>query len=85
MHHDLTLTEQLLRPLLPPGTPRWQNGWEVGRLVLAQAYRCGQDLLKRCLFLTLHYLCQNAEVDNLTWIVFPCFKQAVPTFRFYRF
>ncbi|HXA47145.1 MAG TPA: N-acetyltransferase [Burkholderiaceae bacterium] len=65
MRYNLTLTEQLLRPIIPTDTPLWKNSWEVGRLVLAQEYRCGQDLLKHCLYHTLHYLCQNAEVGNL--------------------
>jgi hypothetical protein len=65
MRYKLTLTEQLLRPLIPADSPLWKNSWEVGRLVLAPEYRCGQDLLKHCLFHTLDYLCQNAEVGNL--------------------
>ncbi len=65
MRYNLTLTEQLLRPLVSSDETHWQHSWEVGRLVLAQEYRSGQDLLKRCLFLTLHHLCKNAEVNHL--------------------
>jgi hypothetical protein len=65
MRYNLTLTEQLLRPLACVDTAILQDSWEVGRLVLAPEYRCGQDLLKHCLFLTLQYLCKTAEVNNL--------------------
>ena len=65
MRYNLTLTEQLLRPLVPADAALWDDSWEVGRLVLAEEYRSGQDLLKRCLLLTLQYLCQNEEVKNL--------------------
>lgn len=41
------------------------DAWEVGRLVLAPEYRSGQDVLKRCLYLTLEYLCNHWEVNNL--------------------
>jgi len=43
----------------------WQSSWEVGRLVLAKEYRHGQEVLKRCLFLTLQYICEHGTVSNL--------------------
>ena len=61
----LTLTEQLLRPLVPTDDDLWVDCWEVGRLALAPEYRSGQDLLKRCLFLTLDRLCASEAVENL--------------------
>jgi len=64
MRYDLTLTEHLLRPLIPADSPLWKNSWEMGRLVLAPEFR-GQKILKRCLYLALEYLCQNEPADNL--------------------
>ena len=65
MGHHLTLTETLLlqsgRPAPEPG-----NGdWEVGRLVLAPAYRRDVDALRSCLSLALSYGCVNAPVEAL--------------------
>lgn len=39
--------------------------WEVGRLVLAPQYRSGPEALKRCLYLTLVYLLEHTDVENL--------------------
>jgi len=41
------------------------SAWEVGRLVLAPRYRSGPEALKRCLYLTLVYLLEHTEVENL--------------------
>lgn len=65
MQGGLTLTETLLQQ---PGSPdiRVREGsWEVGRLVLAEAYRSDPEALKRCLLLALSYLCNHAEVQGL--------------------
>lgn len=62
---SLTLTDTLLAQ---PGSPRvclGKGSWEVGRLVLAPEYRSDPDALKRCLFLSLSYLCRHAEAQNL--------------------
>jgi len=63
--YDLTLTEQLLRPRVAADAALWRDSWEVGRLVLAPQYRSGQDLLRRCLYLTLYELCRQDRVGNL--------------------
>jgi len=65
MSYNLTLTEELLFPLLDRENPLWRESWEVGRLVLDPIYRGDQDLLKHCLFLTLDDLCRNALANNL--------------------
>ncbi len=65
MVYNLTLTEQLLRTSGSTYSEFDQGTWEVGRLVLAPEYRSGQDVLKRCLYLTLRHLCENREVGNL--------------------
>ncbi len=44
---------------------RWAHGWEAGRLVIAPDYRVGQDVLKRCLYLTLVHLMKHVEIQNL--------------------
>ena len=65
MQGGLTLTESLLAQanefshVLPEGS------WEVGRLVVAPEYRSDAESLKRCLYLSLSYLCGHAEVQNL--------------------
>lgn len=65
MQRGLTLTETLLGqsnellPVRPPGS------WEVGRLVLAPEYRSDAESLKRCLYLSLSYLCRHADAQNL--------------------
>lgn len=63
--YGLTLTEQLLERVDPDFRDRWQHSWEAGRLVIAPDYRVGQDVLKRCLYLTLVYLMKNVEIRNL--------------------
>lgn len=64
MTQGLAPCEKLLdRHDIPPELR--QQGWEVGRLVLAQRYRSGPDSLKRCLFLTLLHLIENTDVENL--------------------
>ena len=63
--HGLTLTEQLLERLDPGFRERWPHGWEAGRLVIASDYRVGQDVLKRCLYLTLLHMLEHVEVHHL--------------------
>jgi hypothetical protein len=63
--YGLTLTEQLLERATPGFRERWPNGWEAGRLVIAPDYRVGQDVLKRCLYLTLLHMLENVEVQHL--------------------
>jgi hypothetical protein len=41
------------------------RSWEVGRLVLGPEYRSGPEALKRCLYLTLVYLLEHTDVENL--------------------
>jgi predicted GNAT family N-acyltransferase len=65
MIYNLTLTEQLLRSTASTYGEFSNDTWEVGRLVLAPEYRSGQDVLKRCLYLTLRQLCENREVGHL--------------------
>lgn len=39
--------------------------WEVGRLVLAPAYRTDVDALRHCLNIALKHACAEARVDHL--------------------
>ena len=48
---------------LPLGIP--DDAWEVGRLVLAEEYRAGPELLRRCLALTLQYMIERVQVQNI--------------------
>lgn len=41
------------------------DGWEVGRLVLAEEYRAGPELLRRCLALTLLHMVERVPVQNI--------------------
>ena len=63
--HGLTLTEQLLHLTDPQALSRWPQAWDAGRLVVAPEYRVGQDVLKRCLHLTLTDLLEHADVRHL--------------------
>ena len=42
-----------------------EDGWEVGRLVLAPEYRAGPELLRRCLGLTLLHMADRVPVRNI--------------------
>jgi predicted GNAT family N-acyltransferase len=42
-----------------------EDGWEVGRLVLAPEYRAGPELLRRCLALTLLHMVERVPVQNI--------------------
>jgi N-acyl-L-homoserine lactone synthetase len=65
MQGGLTLTETLLAQSTTPLHAFGCGSWEVGRLVLAPQYRSDPEALKRCLFLSLSYLCQHADAQNL--------------------
>lgn len=65
MGDGLTLTETLLAQSTCPPISLGDGRWEVGRLVLAPEYRSDPDALKRCLFLSLSYLCRHSEAKNL--------------------
>lgn len=41
------------------------ESWEVGRLVLAEEYRAGPELLRRCLALTLLHMVERVPVQNI--------------------
>jgi len=61
----LTLTETLM-PLAGRDAPPAQAGdWEVGRLVLAPAFRSDVDALRHCLRLSLEYGFASAHVAHL--------------------
>lgn len=63
--HQLTLTETLL-PHAGPEAPATGTGdWEVGRLVLAPAYRSDIEALRHCLRIALEYACDATRVDHL--------------------
>jgi GNAT superfamily N-acetyltransferase len=63
--YDLTLTDTLV-PLAGPAVPKVARGdWEVGRLVLAPAYRSDVEALRHCLRLALQYGFANAHVSHL--------------------
>ena len=64
MKYGLTLTESLLGETEYSNPILYENGWEVGRLVLDPCYRNEQDLLKKCLFSTLLYLYENTNIQD---------------------
>ena len=59
------MTETLLEQLGPDAPPLSAGDWEVGRLVLAPAYRSDVEALRHCLHLALEYARENAHVDRL--------------------
>lgn len=63
--YGLTLTEQLLERVNPDFRSVWPDSWEAGRLVVSPEFRVGQDVLKRCLYLTLEQLMETIEVDHM--------------------
>ena len=65
LRYGLTLTEHLLSVSHPEALALWPNSWDAGRLVVAPEFRVGQDVLKRCLHLTLNDLIENTGVQNL--------------------
>jgi N-acyl-L-homoserine lactone synthetase len=65
MQGGLTLTETLLAQSTAAWPTSREACWEVGRLVLAPEYRSDPDALKRCLFLSLSYLCGHADAQHL--------------------
>lgn len=62
--HGLTLTETLL-PHAGPVPPVEPGDWEVGRLVLAPAYRSDVDALRHCLRTALEYGFDTADIRHL--------------------
>lgn len=65
MQHGLTLTEQLLAKIDTHSSFQRQGSWDAGRLVVMPEYRVGQDVLKRCLYLSLTHLMEITEVVHL--------------------
>jgi predicted GNAT family N-acyltransferase len=63
--YQLTLTETLL-PGAGADAPSISTGdWEVGRLVLAPAYRSDVEALRHCLRIALEYAYSATQVDHL--------------------
>ena len=63
--YQLTLTETLLPEAGPDVPPISAGDWEVGRLVLAPAYRTDVEALRHCLRIALEYACAATNVDHL--------------------
>ena len=61
----MTLTETLLPGAGPDVPPISMGDWEVGRLVLAPAYRTDVEALRHCLRIALEYACAATNVDHL--------------------
>jgi hypothetical protein len=61
----LTLTETLLPHAGPDAPPAAAGDWEVGRLVLAPAYRTDVEALRHCLRIALEYACDATQVGHL--------------------
>ncbi|MBC5764426.1 N-acetyltransferase [Ramlibacter albus] len=61
----LTLTEQLLDTLAGTVPPPRPGEWEVGRLVLAPAWRGDVEVLRHCLQVGLEHVCSLARIDAL--------------------
>ena len=65
MRYGLTLAEKLLGQALPDAGNLLDDSWEMGRLVLDPDFRAGPELLRRCLFMGLSFLHNQARVVNL--------------------
>lgn len=65
MCHGLTLVEQLLHQVMPDADGLLDESWEMGRLVIDPEFRGGPESLKRCLYLALSFLHDQARVTNL--------------------
>lgn len=65
MGFGLTLTETLIEQLGPDAPAVGEGDWEVGRLVLAPAYRTDVGALGHCLYLSLEYVRSHGRVDRL--------------------
>ncbi|MEJ6023208.1 N-acyl amino acid synthase FeeM domain-containing protein [Ramlibacter sp. PS4R-6] len=63
--YQLTLTETLLPHAGADAPPTGPGDWEVGRLVLAPAYRSDVEALRHCLRIALEYACGATRVDHL--------------------
>jgi N-acyl-L-homoserine lactone synthetase len=63
--YQLTLTETLLPGAGADVPPISTGDWEVGRLVLAPAYRTDVEALRHCLRIALEYACAATSVDHL--------------------
>ena len=64
MNQGLAPCEAFLDPHgIPPALRT--SAWEVGRLVVGSRWRSGPEALKRCLYLTLVYLIEHTDVENL--------------------
>jgi N-acyl-L-homoserine lactone synthetase len=63
--YQLTLTETLLPHAGDSTPPAGPGDWEVGRLVLAPAYRSDVEALRHCLRIALDYACNATRVDHL--------------------
>jgi predicted GNAT family N-acyltransferase len=63
--HQLTLTETLMPHAGPDAPETGETDWEVGRLVLAPAYRTDVEALRHCLRIALEYACEATHVDHL--------------------
>ena len=65
----LGLQLKLTKTLLPHAGPDMHTSrpgdWEVGRLVLAPAYRSDVEALRHCLRIALDYACNSTRVDHL--------------------
>jgi N-acyl-L-homoserine lactone synthetase len=62
--HGLTLTETLM-PHAGDVPPIEAGDWEVGRLVLAPAYRTDVEALRHCLRVALEYGFEHSEISHL--------------------
>lgn len=63
--YGLTLTENLMKTIAREGLDRCDQGWEMGRLVLAPSFRGEIDVLRHCLYQALSHLNNQAEVGQL--------------------
>ena len=65
MGYGLTLTDTLLEQLGPRAPDVGAGDWEVGRLVLAPAFRSDVEALRHCLRIALEHACDATRVDHL--------------------
>lgn len=65
MRHGLTLAEQLLEQAIDDPGDLLEDSWEMGRLVIGPSYRGEAESLRRCLYLALSFLNDEAPARNL--------------------
>lgn len=64
MNQGLSPCEDVLGRQFLLGSHFYDDSWEIGRLVLAQQYRYGNETLRKALHLTLLHLVGSINISN---------------------